>query len=101
MWKKRKKKKQRKRQRKKRNVILLAAYPPLEEARVRYVYTFIFHLDQSLEGLDEGLGPLVVVGFAFRRRMGWSFRLISRRMAVLGCQSGKALRRLAKSLAKK
>ncbi len=37
----------------------------------------------------------------FRRWIGWSLRLISLSMAVLGCQSGNALRRFAKSFAKK
>ena len=47
---------------------------------------------QSLEGLEE---------LVFRRWIGWSLRLISLSMAVLGCQSENALRRFAKSFAKK
>ena len=40
-------------------------------------------------------------GLVFRRWIGWSLRLISLSMVVLGCQSGNALRRFAKSSANK
>lgn len=53
----------------------------------------IFHLYQSLEG------PRHVERLVFRRWIGWSLRLMSLRMAVLGCQSGNALRRFANSSA--
>ena len=55
----------------------------------------IFHLYQSLEG------PRHVERLVFRRWIGWSLRLMSLRMAVLGCQSGNALRRFANSSAKR
>ncbi len=45
---------------------------------------FIFHLNQSLE--EEELNPAKVL--VLRRWIGWSLRLISLSMAVLGCQSG-------------
>ena len=47
----------------------------------------------------EGPGP--VKGFVFKRWIGWSLRLMSLKMAVLGCHSGNALRRFAKSSANK
>jgi hypothetical protein len=99
--------KKRKRREKKKNLLLAAERPhaPLrpcasswdeEEGRDEHTASQICNsFYQSLEGLDR------VDGFVFRRCMGWSFLLISRRMAVFGCQSGKALRRLAKSFAKK